>query len=116
MAQEIEHKYLVTSDDYKNCSVVSHKIIQGYLSKDPERIVRIRIKDNRGFLTIKGKTEIDTRYEFEYEIPLEDAKRMLSLCLGTPIEKTRWIVNHEGYKWEVDEFTSPCNMVIAEIE
>ena len=116
MGKEIEHKYLVTSETYKTRAVKTTHIIQGYLSKDPERVVRVRIIDKSGFVTIKGKTEGDTRLEFEYEIPYNDALEMLKLCLGHPIEKRRWIVMNKGNRWEVDEFISPAFPTVAEIE
>ena len=116
MGKEIEHKYLVISDTYKSVAEKNSHIIQGYLSKNPERVVRVRIIDQKGFITIKGKTEKDTRMEFEYEIPYEDALEMLQLCLGKTIEKRRWIVTYAGYNWEVDEFISPTFPTVAEIE
>ena len=116
MAKEIEHKYIVVTDEYKNLAKKKTHIFQGYLSKDPERIVRIRITDNSGFITIKGKTNVDTRAEFEYAVPIEDAKQMLKLCAGKAIEKIRWIVEYSGLTWEVDEFVNPPVETIAEVE
>lgn len=116
MGKEIEHKYLVTSEDYKDVADTSYIITQGYLSKDKERVVRIRILDNSGFITIKGKTSGDTRHEYEYQIPLKDAVGMLELCIGEVIKKKRWIVSYMGNKWEVDEFINRDFPTIAEIE
>lgn len=116
MGKEIEHKYIVNSDDYKELASASYLIIQGYLSRDKERTVRIRVKDRTGFITVKGKTEGDSRLEYEYEIPLEDAMQMLKICVGEPIEKRRWIVMFDGNKWEVDEFINRDIDTIAEIE
>lgn len=116
MGKEIEHKYLVISDAYKALASESLHIVQGYLSKNPERVVRIRIINQCAYLTIKGKTEKDTRLEYEYEIPFEDAMEMLPLCIGSPIKKTRWIVAYDGERWEVDEFISPSFPTVAEIE
>lgn len=116
MGKEIEHKYLVVSDSFKSLAKECHTISQGYLSKDPERIVRVRIKDDRGFLTVKGKTDKDSRAEYEYEIPVKDAEEMLPLCIGNFIQKRRWIVDFEGYTWEIDEFISPKVPTVAEIE
>ncbi|MDE5789841.1 MAG: CYTH domain-containing protein [Muribaculaceae bacterium] len=116
MGKEIEHKYLVISEDYKTYSFESHHIIQGYISRDVERTVRVRIYDEKGFITIKGKTEGDTRLEFEYEIPVQEAKELLNLCIGNRIEKKRWIVNYGGHCWEIDEFANRDFPTVAEIE
>ncbi|MDE6578580.1 MAG: CYTH domain-containing protein [Muribaculaceae bacterium] len=92
-------------------------ISQGYLDKTPEHTIRVRIMNNKGFLTIKGKNKGATRMEFEYEIPLEDAKAMMELCQKGIIEKIRYCVPFEGYIWEIDEFKgSREGLVIAEIE
>lgn len=116
MAHEIEHKYLVINDTFLEMSSESHHIMQGYLSRVPERVVRIRLLDDRGFITVKGKNHGDTRLEFEYEIPVKDARQMLNLCEGKIIDKTRYMVPFEGFMWEVDRFTSPVDMTVAEIE
>lgn len=117
MAFEIEHKYLVIDNSYKSLEKESHYIRQGYLSRIPERIVRIRTIDEKGFITIKGLTRGDIRHEFEYEIPFEDAMEMLKLCIPPIIEKIRHIVPYKGHTWEVDEFKGDLsNVVIAEIE
>ena len=104
MGIEIEHKYLVVNDKYRNMASSSHRIMQGYLSREPQRTVRIRVKDKQGFITIKGKNVGDTRAEFEYPIPIDDAMQLLNMCLPTVIEKTRYLVPFEGHTWEVDEF------------
>lgn len=117
MAIEIEHKYLVKNDNYKEISTASFHIMQGYLSREPERTVRVRIKDDKGFLTIKGKNKGASRAEFEYEIPLEDALSMLDMCLPPILEKVRYIVPFDGHIWEVDEFLGGrSGLVTAEIE
>lgn len=117
MSYEREHKYLVTDDSYKSMATASSHIRQGYLNRDPDRTVRIRIRDGRGFLTVKGRTVGDTRPEFEYSIPVEEAEAMLCLCAGRVIDKTRWIVPYDGFTWEVDEFHSDlAPLVVAEIE
>lgn len=117
MATEIEHKYKVISPGYKEMADSSYKIIQGYLSRVPERTVRVRVSGDKGFLTVKGKNHGDTRAEFEYEIPLNDALSMLNLCEDDIIEKERWIVNFEDFKWEIDEFMGVLKgLVVAEIE
>lgn len=117
MAFEIEHKYLVDNDSYLKLQTEVYHITQGYLSRNPERTVRIRTVDSKGFITIKGITNGDKRHEFEYEIPFVDANEMLKLCVPPVIEKYRHIVPYEGKVWEVDEFKGDLNsVVIAEIE
>lgn len=117
MAFEIEHKYLVKSDDYRSMSSGCVHIRQGYLSRRPEGTVRVRIKDSRSYLTVKGRTAHDTRLEFEYEVPVAEAEHMLQLCEGTVIDKTRYLVEYGGYTWEVDEFHGAHQgLVVAEIE
>lgn len=117
MAFEIEHKYLVKNDNFKTLATESFLIRQGYLSKVAERTVRVRIKGNRGYLTVKGKSDGAVRREFEYEIPYEDAKQMLSLCLSPILEKIRYNVEYDGHLWEVDEFLGAREgLVTAEIE
>ncbi len=117
MAKEIEHKYLVTSDEYIRLASEKHHIRQGYLSRNPEHIVRVRVVDMQGFITIKGKTSGDTREEFEYEIPVDDAIKMLLMCEGRIIEKKRFIVEYAGHIWEIDKFEGELfPLVLAEIE
>lgn len=116
MGKEIEHKYLVKDDGYVGMSIVAHHIRQGYLSRVPERTVRVRTYDDKGFITVKGKNQGDTRLEFEYEVPLRDAKEMLSLCEPPVIDKVRYIVPYAGFTWEVDQFESKTGLVTAEIE
>jgi adenylate cyclase len=117
MAKEIEHKYLVVNDDYKKQSTESYEIIQAYLDRSTMHTIRIRKKGNKCFLTIKGETNVDSRLEFEYQIPEADFTSLLNLCDGTVIAKTRYIVPFEGHIWEVDEFHGSLSpLVIAEIE
>lgn len=117
MAFEIEHKYLVSNLSYREMAVARRHLRQGYLSRDPERIVRIRIADYKGFLTVKGLTKGDTRLELEYPVPVGEAEQMLRLCIPPVIEKTRYIVPFEGHTWEVDEFHHPTGIpTTAEIE
>ena len=120
MAQEIERKYLVTSDCYKQLAVARYHIVQGYISREKTATVRIRIADDRAFLTIKGKPAAGhlARYEWEKEIDVTEAKELMKLCQGTIIDKTRWIVPAEqGLKWEVDEFHGKhAGLTVAEIE
>lgn len=114
---EIEHKYLVINDSYKNMAKSHREIRQGYLNRKPERTVRVRTVGQSGYLTVKGKNSGDTRLEFEYEIPLEDALKMLELCEPGIIVKTRYIVDFGGMTWEVDEYHGDREgLVVAEIE
>lgn len=117
MAFEIEHKYLVKNDSYRALASSSVSILQGYLCREPERTVRVRVKGDRGFLTVKGKNDGAIRQEFEYEISGDDAKSMLGMCVPPILEKTRYIVPFEGHTWEVDEFHGRREgLVTAEIE
>ena len=118
---EIERKYLVTSDSYKQMAVARYHICQGYISREKTGTVRIRITDDKAYLTIKGKPAAGhfARYEWEKEIDIQEAKELMHLCQGTIIDKTRWIVpaKEEGLKWEVDEFHGKLEgLTLAEIE
>ena len=117
MGIEIEHKYLVNGDSYKWESAGKSEIMQGFLSRDPERTVRVRVRDDKGFITVKGRGTGAAHPEFEYEVPLEDAMQLLTLCEPPVIVKTRYIVEHKGNRWEVDEFHDGLQgLVIAELE
>lgn len=117
MAKEIERKYLVTEDSYKQLATATLHIIQGYISRRKEGTVRVRISDNRAFLTIKGVTDGITREEWEYESPQADAREMLrTACEGNIIEKIRYLVPFGGLTWEVDQFFRPTPMTVAEVE
>ena len=118
---EIERKYLVTSDSYKQMAVARDHICQGYISREKTGTVRIRITDDKAYLTIKGKPASGhfARYEWEKEINVQEAKELMHLCQGTIIDKTRWIIpaKEEGLKWEVDEFHGKHEgLTLAEIE
>ncbi|NLM74771.1 MAG: CYTH domain-containing protein [Clostridiaceae bacterium] len=116
MALEIERKFLVTNSDYKKGAVRSF-YSQGYLSDDPDRIVRVRICDDSAFLTIKSRKNDLERYEFEYPIPLSDAEVLLSLCKKPIVRKYRYTLTYKGFTWQVDEFLDENQgLVIAEIE
>lgn len=115
MATEIERKFLVVGTDWRTPSGV--KMRQGYLNRDMERIVRVRIEGERAALTIKGMLKGATRAEFEYEIPLKDAEQLLAICDGPLVEKIRHRVPYQGFVWEVDEFLGDnAGLVVAEIE
>ncbi len=120
MAQEIERKFLIAGD-YKSEAYASVRITQGYLSRVPDRVVRVRIKGDKGFITIKGTTN-DTglsRFEWEKEIPLVEAQALLKMAEPGVIDKTRHLIKNTDGKhiWEVDEFHGDNEgLVVAEIE
>jgi adenylate cyclase len=115
MATEIERKFLVQEVPWRKGSGIP--FIQGYLNRDKERTVRVRIARDKAFLTIKGLTQGASRVEFEYEIPVSDAQQLLKLSDGPIIQKNRYVIVHEGSTWEVDEFLGDnAGLVLAEIE
>lgn len=117
MGKEIEHKYLVKNEMFKQMASSSTKIKQGYLSREPSRTVRVRTKAHTAFLTIKGITTDDTRDEFEYEIPYEDGVKLLAMCQPPIVEKTRYLVKFDDMVWEVDQFHGNHDgLVTAEVE
>jgi len=119
MGLEIERKFLIKNDRWKQAPNLSAgKVIkQGYLSVDPSRTVRARIKGDQAFLTIKGKTQGLSRLEFEYEIPVEDAQALLGLCENPVIEKTRYLLPQGEVTWEIDIFEGDNEgLMIAEVE
>ena len=116
---EIERKFLVTSTDFISESQEHFEIAQGYLSSHPERTVRVRIKENKAYLTIKGKGNESgmSRFEWENEIPLDDAKKLLVLCEKGAISKTRYNIKKGNHTFEVDVFHDANDgLIIAEIE
>ena len=116
MAQEIERKFLVVGEDWLK-GAKGELYIQGYLSTTSGKTVRVRVANNRGWLTIKGKTQGITRPEYEYEVPLKDATEMLEMCEQPIIEKIRYKVEYAGKIWEVDVFGKEnSGLVVAEIE
>jgi adenylate cyclase len=117
MAKEIERKFLVVDDSYKQMARSSVEIAQGYLSVDPRATVRVRLKGNRAYLTVKGINIGATRSEWEYEVPIADAREMLSQCCSKVITKRRYLVDYGGFTWEVDDFQGPlAPLVVAEVE
>lgn len=118
MGVEIERKFLLANDSWKKSISESFNIVQGYLSRDPERTVRIRRKGDDAFITIKGKTPADLKTpEFEYQIPLKDFDALMKLALPGVIEKTRHIVVNDGNRWEIDVFGGAHKgLELAEIE
>jgi adenylate cyclase len=117
MGLEIERKFLIKNDSWKNEIKKTISIRQGYLNSEVERTVRIRIQGELGVLTIKGKNQNVTRKEFEYQIPLDDALNLLSMCEKPIIEKTRFLIPSNRSTWEIDVFDGENKgLVIAEIE
>lgn len=117
MATEIERKFLLKSDEWR--SLASGTVYcQGYITARQGKTVRVRIIGDQGYLTVKGRSSGISRLEFEYEIPVEDAKEMLeNLCDRPFIEKIRYKIPFEGFIWEVDEFFGENQgLILAEVE
>ena len=116
---EIERKFLVLSNDFINEAFSKKRIVQGYLNSNPERTVRVRIKAEKGFLTIKGKGNDSgtTRLEWEREIAVEDAEKLLPLCENGLIDKVRHEIKVGDHVVEVDVFSGENEgLIMAEIE
>jgi len=118
MATEIERKFLVSPGAWQPHPGAGTLHRQGYLSGDPERIVRIRIAGDEAFVTVKGRTHGISRLEFEYPIPVSDAATMLDqLCPGPLVEKRRYEQPYAGLLWEIDVFEGDnAGLVLAEVE
>ncbi len=118
MPLEIERKFLVKGA-YKQYAKKATKITQGYLSSVPERTVRVRIIDSKGFITIKGKSNASgtTRFEWEKEILFSEANELLELCEPGVIDKTRFLIDSGKHTFEVDEFYGDNEgLTLAEVE
>lgn len=118
MPQEIERKFLVTGD-YKSQAYAQSRIVQGYISSARGRTVRVRIRDAKGYLTIKGAANASgtSRYEWEKEIPRNEAEDLMKLCEPGVIDKTRYLVHSGNHIFEVDEFHGAnIGLVVAEVE
>ncbi|MBN6101070.1 CYTH domain-containing protein [Xanthomonas sp. CFBP 8703] len=124
MAIEIERKFLVTGDGWR---AAAHRVIpmaQGYINDQAamdsgaqKASVRVRLQGEEAFLNLKSRELGHTRQEFEYPLPLDDARALLALCVGGLIDKRRHLVQHQGHLWEVDEFLGDnAGLVVAEIE
>lgn len=114
---EIEHKFLVSDSSFVDEAIRVHHIEQGYISVRPT--VRVRLRDKEAFLTIKGPSDPTglMREEWEYPIPLEEAKGLMRLCGKRLVVKDRYIVPHEGHEWEVDVFSGRhSGLILAELE
>ncbi len=118
MGIEIERKFLLKNDSWKDAVLSSTVIKQGYLAGSDKSSVRIRIEGDKANINIKSMTLAITRQEYEYSIPIDDAEKLLrDLCEQPQIEKIRYIVKYQGHKWEIDVFSGDNEgLVIAEIE
>lgn len=117
MAHEIERKFLLANDGWRKGSQGRY-LCQSYFCVQPGCTVRVRIDGDAAFLTLKGRSKGPERLEFEYSVPLEDAKAMLAaFALSPPVEKTRYEVSFGGFVWEIDEFHGAnAGLIVAEIE
>ncbi len=117
MATEIERKFLLRDDSWRS-GARGRRYRQGYIMSGSGVTVRVRTVEEQGFLTIKGKSRGAVRAEYEYPVPLADAREMLAtLCEKPLIEKTRYLVEYGGFTWEIDEFAGENRgLVVAEIE
>jgi adenylate cyclase len=114
---EIERKFLVDTTKLPGC-IIPTRIAQGYLNTDKDRTVRIRIAGDKGFITIKGKSSDNgySRFEWENEIPVDHAEKLLALCTNI-LAKDRYHMIHQGKLWEIDVFDHELlGLVVAEIE
>jgi adenylate cyclase len=118
VATEIERKFLVKNDSWRDLSTNSKQIIQGYLANTERGSIRIRVAGEDASLNIKSMTLGVTRSEYDYTIPADDARAMLeTLCIQPLIEKTRYYVKHGGHTWEIDDFAGAnAGLVVAELE
>lgn len=116
---EIERKFLVKSNDYKSQATTNTRIIQGFLNTHKERTVRVRLKGDKGFLTVKGKSSDNglSRFEWEKEIDGQEAKNLLNICESGVIDKIRYEVEVKNHTFEIDEFFGDNEgLVVAEVE
>jgi len=117
MAVEIERKFLVEDDRWRDGNPDGIRMAQGYLSREVGRTVRVRVAGEKAWLTIKGAAEGISRAEFEYEIPAEEGSQLLGLCEPTVIDKTRYLVPYGSHTWEVDVFHGDNEgLIVAEVE
>ena len=124
MGIEIERKFLVAGDGWRAAAHAVVPMAQGYINDmgamdrgQQKASVRVRIQGDEAFLNLKSRELGHTRQEFDYPIPVEDARALLALCVGGRIDKTRHYVEHRGHLWEIDEFHGDnAGLVVAEIE
>ena len=117
MATEIERKFLLADERWRDDAGDGVHYVQGYLGLIDRASVRVRIAGDRANLNIKSAVLGIERLEYEYAVPLADAREMLALASGPPVDKTRYLVPFEGHTWEIDEFHGAnAGLVVAEIE
>ena len=118
MGKEIERKYLIDPDKWQQVSKPNGQLYrQGYLSTDPNKTIRVRLAETTGYLTIKGATINATRSEYEFEIPVSEAKELLDNFSVSELSKTRYKIDHNGKIWEIDVFLGDNEgLIVAEIE
>jgi adenylate cyclase len=117
MPREIERKFLPKNDAWRSQVRESRAMSQGYLASGPRLSVRVRVAGEEGWLNIKAGGLVASRQEYEYPIPLDEARELLALAEGPLIEKTRHLVEHGGMTWEIDEFHGDNEgLVVAEVE
>jgi adenylate cyclase len=117
MAIEIERRFRVSSDAWRASVARSTRITQGYLAITDESVIRVRVRDTQGYVTIKSRDGSIARQEFEYAVPLADAQSLLKLCGQRILEKIRHDVDYAGYLWEIDEYSEPLEgLILAEVE
>lgn len=124
MPIEIERKFLVAGDGWRSAAHAVVPMVQGYLNDlgvmdrgEQKASVRVRIQGDAAFLNLKSRESGHTRQEFDYPIPVADARALLALCVGGLVDKRRHLVRHEGHLWEVDEFLGDnAGLVVAELE
>ncbi len=117
MAVEIERRFRVSSEAWRESVVRSTQITQGYLAITEYAVIRVRVRDTEGYVTIKSRDGGLAREEYEYPVPLEDARSLINLCGAKILEKVRHDVTYAGYLWEIDEYFEPFEgLIIAEVE
>lgn len=118
MPIEIERKFLLANEDWRDEVVRSSRIRQGYLGKIDKASVRIRVQGDKANINVKSATLSMRRMEYEYEIPLDEAEEMLDqLCAHPQVDKTRYIVERGQHVWEIDEFYGDnSGLIVAEVE
>lgn len=119
MAIEIERKFLVTDDSYKALAYHSDRIAQGYICREGGNSARVRVRGDKGYITIKGPSRDGglSRYEWEKEIPVQEAWELMRLCNGATIDKTRYLVRCGAHTFEIDEFHGDNEgLVVTEVE
>ncbi len=118
MGQEIEHKFLVVGDDWRSQVRSSTRIVQGYLAHTDRATIRVRIRSEKAYLTLKGPSSGIARSEYEYPIPVADAQAMLDeMAAGPVVDKVRHLIDVDGFTWELDVFAGEnSGLVMAEVE